>query len=56
MVKENGCDEKDHKPRMMWTKINKFLEIFHETERTKNKMLKVDPDLQRYREDAYSIL
>lgn len=43
-MKGNGCDEKDDDtPGMIWTKkltLKKFLEIFHDIERIKNKILK----------------
>ena len=32
--------------------LKQFLEIFHDIEKTKDKIFKVDPDLERYVEDA----
>lgn len=36
--------------------LKQFLEIFHDIEITKDKILKVDPNLERYVKDAHSIL
>lgn len=48
---ESGCDEKDdYVPEVTAEKyftLKKLLEIFHDIEHAKEKMLEVDPDLER---------
>lgn len=51
MNEEGGCDEKDdYVPEVTAGKyftLKKLLEIFHDIEHAKEKMLEVDPDLER---------